>query len=99
MIKEKINNWIKESLGREDFTLVHPKILEHGDYSVIVSDKTANDDFEILNNKKPNFIERINLALPRFINLHLSKEFFKESLKEIIDKGYKQVKGDSYSIV
>ena len=87
MIKDKINNWIKESLGQEDLALVHPKILEHGDYSVIVSDKTANQDFEILKKNKSEFIESVDFAPPRFINLHLSKEFFKNSLKEIIEKG------------
>ncbi len=86
MIKDKLNNWIKESLGREDFVLAHPKLLEHGDYSVIVSDKSAKDDFEILKSKKPDFIDKVDFIPPRFINLRLSKAFFKESLKEIIEK-------------
>lgn len=94
MIKEKLNNWIKESLGREDFVLTHPKILEHGDYAVIVSDKTGNEDFEKLKNNKPEFIEKIDFVAPRFINVHLSKEFFKESLGEIIERGENFGKGE-----
>ncbi|MFZ2484574.1 MAG: arginine--tRNA ligase, partial [Minisyncoccia bacterium] len=87
MIKEKINEWAKQSLGREDFNLTHPKDLSNGDYTLIVSDKTAEEDFGNLNKSQPEFISKIELVKPRFINIYLSKEFFKESLGEIIKEG------------
>ncbi len=81
-----IKDKIEKILGRE-VVLVHPKSLDNGDYTLIADAKTAQEDFEKLNQNKPDSIERVELANSRFINLYLSKEFFKESLGEIIEKG------------
>lgn len=82
MIKEEIS----KILGRE-VTLVHPKDFRNGDYTLIADENTAEADFKKLEANKPAEIERIEFAKPRFINFFLSKEFFKKSLGEIIEKG------------
>ena len=86
-IKQKIEDWIKENLDREDgFALMHPKDFKNGDYTLIVSENTAEDDFNLLSKNKIKEVENITLVKPRFINFYLSKEFFAESVKEILDK-------------
>ncbi len=95
-MKEKLHNCIKEalkSLGIEsgDFSVEHPTDLKMGDYSTNVGIKTgkAKEIFEALRQAQGNFnfIEKIEIAGPGFINFYLSKEFFKKSLGEIIEKG------------
>lgn len=85
-MREKLKNSIEEILGRE-VTLVHPKDLKNGDYSLIVDTETAEEDFQKLESSKLEYVERIEFVKPRFINIYLSKDFFKKSLGEIIEKG------------
>ena len=96
MIKEKIDNLIKEallSLGIEagGFIVEHPTDLKMGDYSANVGIKTgkAHEIYTALRQAQGDFdfIEKIEIAEPGFINFYLSKEFFKQSLGEIIEKG------------
>ena len=99
MIKEKI----EQILGRK-VVLVHPKDLRNGDYTLIADVETAEEDFNKLEANKPDFIERIefvkpsstsaSLGGPRFINFYLSKKFFANSLKNIIEKGNSFGKGE-----
>ncbi len=77
---------IEKILGRE-VNLVHPKDFRNGDYTLIADESTAEEDFQKLEKNKLAYISKIEFIKPRFINFYLSKEFFKESLKEIIDKG------------
>ena len=90
-IQEKIKDWIKETLEiEEDFVLAHPKDLKNGDYSFFVPPKpvakedTLEDIVKILSGNKIPEIERIE-AVGNFINFYLSKDFFVESVKEIIE--------------
>ena len=76
---------IEKIIGRE-INLVHPKDLRNGDYTLIVDEKTAEEDFQKLEKNKPAYISKIEFIKPRFINIYLSKEFFGESLREIIEK-------------
>lgn len=90
MIKEKIEEWARKTLGRNsDFTLVRPKDFKNGDFSLIVPDTTSEKDFKSLDKNKIAEISKIDFIKPRFINFYLSKEFFKNSLGEIIKKGDK----------
>ncbi len=89
MIKAKI----EEILGRK-VTLVHPKLLSHGDYTLIADVETAEEDFKKLEASKLEEIEHIEFVKPRFINFHLSKKFFAESLQEIVKKGDEFGKGE-----
>jgi len=87
-IQEKIKKWIKETLKIEnDFVLAHPKDIKNGDYS-FVSLENSEEDLERLNENKLKEIEKIE-AIGKFINFYLSKQFFADSVKEILDKGEK----------
>lgn len=93
-IKDKIKKLINETLKsvgveQAEFVVEHPTDLKMGDYSTNVGIKTGKAK-EILTHLEvglPSVVERVELAGPGFINFYLSKEFFKESLQEIIDKG------------
>ncbi len=88
-MKEKIEKLIKEASGIDNFSVEHPSDSRMGDYSTNAGIKTgkAKEILEYLNAHKPEFIEKIELAGPGFINFYLSKEFFQKSLGEIINKG------------
>lgn len=100
MIKEKLQNSIKEALGplgikAEDVFFEHPTGFDHGDYStniaMILSKELKTKPTEIaenilkeINKNKPEEIEKIEIAGPGFINFYLSKKFFVESLGQIL---------------
>ncbi|MFA6269768.1 MAG: arginine--tRNA ligase [Candidatus Paceibacterota bacterium] len=91
-IQEKIKKWIKETLEIEgDFVLAHPKDLKNGDYSFFATSKlsakasTPEEAVNILNENKIPEIEKIEVV-GKFINFYLSKGFFVDSVKEILDK-------------
>src|SRR3989344_4376248 len=94
MVKQDIEEAIRKALELLDiedakFIVEHPTDLKMGDYSTNAGIKTgkAKELFDHLETKFPSGVERVELAGPGFINFYLSKEFFKESLEEIIDKG------------
>src|SRR3989344_3670461 len=93
-MKEKLENLIREALNFlnievKDFVVEHPTDLKMGDYSTNVGIKTgkAKEIFALLAVVPPSGVERVELAGPGFINFYLTKEFFKKSLEEIIEKG------------
>src|SRR3989344_6954609 len=101
-MKEKLTNLIKEALKSldlrvDDFVVEHPVDLKMGDYSTNVGIKTdkAKEIFTHLEVEPPSGVERVELAGPGFINFYLTKEFFKKSLVEIIEKGDKFGKNES----
>lgn len=93
---EKLKKSIEKALESLDikvgeFSLEHPTDLKNGDYSTNVAIKYGNKEKikEFLEKNKPKGVEKIELAGPGFINFYLSKEFFKESIGEIIkDKNF-----------
>jgi arginyl-tRNA synthetase len=94
---EKSINEALENLGIESrgFVVEHPD-LKMGDYSTNVAIKHGRKEeiWSYLNKNKPEWIQKIELAGPGFINFTLSKEFFKKSLGEIIDKEESFGKGE-----
>jgi len=93
-MKQTIENLVKEALWTlgvhaEEILVEHPGDLSHGDYSTNAGIKFGHKEeiLKYLNENKPKEIERIELAGPGFINFCLSKDFFKQSLGEIIQKG------------
>src|SRR3989344_2329430 len=89
--KDKIKNLIQEALksvGITDaqFSIEHPTDLKMGDYSTNAGIKTgkAKEIYEHLAVQPPSWLEKVELAGPGFINFYLSKEFYRESLKEIM---------------
>ncbi len=93
-MQEKIKNLIQEALksvGVEpgDFVVEHPTDLKMGDYSTNVGIKYKDKKEEILRYIEVNLpeeIEKVELAGPGFINLYLSKDFFKRSLELITEQ-------------
>ncbi len=94
-IKAKIENWVRETLGRSEcFSLVHPKDLKNGDFTLIINGDGAKADFDKLEQSLrqaqgdfSNVIGKIEFVAPRFINIYLSESFFAESIGEINEKG------------
>ncbi len=88
-IKEKIEQWVKETLEMESVVLVHPKEIEKGDFALILpplSIRGGEGVIEKLEKNKLPEIEKIELANERFINIFLSKHFFADSIIEINKK-------------
>jgi len=99
-MKQELENLISDaikSLGIESkgFLVEHP-MLSMGDYSTNVAIKHGRKEeiFAYLDAHKPEGVESVELAGPGFINFHLSKEFFKNSLEEIIEAGESFGKGE-----
>ncbi|MDP3875147.1 MAG: arginine--tRNA ligase, partial [bacterium] len=94
-MRKRLQNLIKEALkslnlGSVDFVVEHPTDLKFGDYSFHLKgkDHLLHQDIVVhLNSNKPSYVEKVMGAGGGFINFYLSKEFFKESLGEIIEKG------------
>ncbi len=100
MIQEKIKNLIQETLknfGIEDTEIIleHPADLKMGDYSTNIAmvlakrQKTnpkvlAEKIVEEINKNLPKEVSKVEAAGAGFINFYLAKEFFAESVKEII---------------
>lgn len=83
-IKQKIEKWAGEVLGEKThFTLVHPKEIKNGDFTIIINDERAKDCFDELEKNKITEIENLVFVSPRFINIFLSKDFFATSIDEI----------------
>ena len=88
-IQEKIKEWIKETLKiQKDFVLAHPKDIKNGDYSFFAASENPKEYLEKLEKNKLKEIERIEMV-GKFINFYLSKDFFAESVKDILDSGDK----------
>jgi arginyl-tRNA synthetase len=86
-----------ESKGREEIVVEHPIDLKNGDFTTNAALVTARQFkrapqeiadllIDFLRTHKPEEIEKIEMAGPGFINFYLSKEFYKSSISEIIEK-------------
>ncbi|MDZ4205668.1 MAG: arginine--tRNA ligase, partial [Patescibacteria group bacterium] len=104
-MRKRLQNLIKEALkslnlGSVDFVVEHPTDLKFGDYSFHLKgkDHLLHQDIVVhLNSNKPSYVEKVMGAGGGFINFYLSKEFFKESLGEIIEKGDEFGKNENLS--
>ncbi len=109
-IKQKIEKWVKEVLGKNELVLVHPKEIQNGDYSFFLappklsvkeshSPKTEDDmkdakgAAEILEKNKISEVEKVEAVGP-FVNIFLSKQFFANSVSEVVEKGEEYGKSD-----
>lgn len=102
MIDEKIKKFIKETLMSatvyiDKIDLEHPMNFANGDYStnvaMIYAKKIGENPIEFakklakeLTKNKPKEIEKIEIAGNGFINFYLSKDFFVDSVKEVLKK-------------
>ncbi len=99
-MKEILAQSIKDALKSlgieaESIVLEHPAELAHGDYSTsaaLAYAKAAQTNPRALAEKivtelsrfNLDMVEKIEIAGPGFINFHLSKEFFIESIRDIL---------------
>jgi len=84
MLKEKVIEILKESLGKEA-NLEHPSNPEFGDYSTNVALKEKINPDEIIKKlEKNSFFAKVEKAGPGFINLTLSQESFLNELNQIL---------------
>jgi len=78
-----------------DFVVEKPQIKEHGDYSTNIAfqiSRTTNQkpgkiaETLITYLELPNFIEKVSIEKPGFINFSLSLEWLQQQIRSIIDK-------------
>jgi arginyl-tRNA synthetase len=102
-VKNKLAKLIVESLSElglepTDFVVEHPADLAHGDYStnvaLVLSKKVDQAPKELAEKiastveaRLPQFVEKVEVAGPGFINFHLTRDFFKKSVEEIVESG------------
>jgi len=95
-IKNLINNILK-NLNVEDvnFSIEHPEDFKNGDYStnvaMVCAKKMGKNPKELAELLKTEIekdlsteIEKVEVAGPGFINFYLSREFFADSIKDIL---------------
>jgi arginyl-tRNA synthetase len=94
-VKKAITRALREfGIESPDVSFEHPDDLSHGDYSTNVALRyakelktkpaaLANAVVEKLKVESVKFIEKTEIAGAGFINFHLSKEFFADSVKEV----------------
>ncbi len=89
-----------------EITLEHPADLTHGDYSCNVAmrlskglGKSPRELAEEIVSKLPEieWVDRVEIAGPGFINFHLSEEFFEHSVAEALERGGEWGKSDALS--
>ncbi len=98
MIKQELQKQIARILNipEPEIHLEHPENFSHGDFScniALVKAKEVGENpnslakkyVEKLSASKLNDISKIEVAGPGFINFHLSREFFADSIKEITE--------------
>ncbi|MBI4086822.1 arginine--tRNA ligase [Candidatus Kaiserbacteria bacterium] len=101
-MQERIRKAITEALetlgmSGVDFSVEHPGELEHGDYAsnvaMVVAKQAGENPRECalrilaeLEKHKPAEVEKVEIAGPGFINFHLSRTFFSDQVKEVLDK-------------
>ena len=94
VIKDNLKSLVKKALiatGVENavFNIENPNDFKLGDFSTNVAIKyreKKDDIFSYIKENKLPEIERVEMVGPGFINFYLSKEFFRKSLGEIIEK-------------
>lgn len=97
---QKIIEELLSELGIENpnVSFEHPTELSHGDYSTNAAMAYAKElkqnpralaekIKEYIENQKPETVEKIEIAGPGFINFYLSKQFFVDNVKAILQEG------------
>ncbi len=95
MIRQELKKLIQKSLDREaDIIIETPVQSSHGDYSSnIALIMGGNDPFRFAQEMRekmgrPEFLDKIEIAKPGFINFFLSPDFLQEKIEEVLEKGF-----------
>ena len=114
VIREAINDVLEElGFSGADFSVEHPTELSHGDYATNVAMAVANkagqnprqlaDTIVGKLEGQIEYVDKIDVAGPGFINFHLSRDFFtKESLRvveESEDWGKNNLYKDKFALI
>ena len=98
MLKNSVGGALKKlSLPESDVHLEHPADLAYGDYSTnaaMVGARQAQQNpkelaekiVRVIARNKPDEVEKIEIGGSGFINFSLSRDFFANSIQEILDK-------------
>ncbi len=105
MIEETIKQAVEKALKNLGFEAVsvhleHPGEISHGDYAtnvaLVLAKQAGKNPREVaeavvaeLSKELPDGVTRIDIAGPGFINFHLARDFFAQSVKAIVE-------GDSF---
>jgi arginyl-tRNA synthetase len=103
LVRDSLKNL---GIDSPEFSIEHPEQLSNGDYSTSAAlayskelgkspREIAEEIKKFIEINKTDDIERVEIAGPGFINFYLSKDFFRKSLEEIIDKGNNFGKGNT----
>src|SRR5437763_1638780 len=97
MIKDEVKKIIEKTVKKAGFELLEfsvekPKDVSHGDYSsniaLALSKKLGKNPMEvaqkITGGIKNDLFEKIEVALPGFINFYLKPEIFNENIRQIL---------------
>ncbi|MCW9054844.1 MAG: arginine--tRNA ligase [Candidatus Pacebacteria bacterium] len=101
MIEEKLINLVRSALTElgieaEDIKLEHPADLFHGDFScnaamVLAKEarksprELAEEIVRYIEENKPSEVEKVAVAGPGFINFDLSREFFIQNVRDVLE--------------
>jgi arginyl-tRNA synthetase len=108
LVKKTIIEVTKEiEPGFENFSIEFPANISFGDYSsnvaMVLAKKVgknpkvlAGEIVEKIKENKPDFLEKVEVAGPGFINFYLSNKYFSQVLKEILEKEEDFGKNDKY---
>ncbi len=90
-----------------DFTIEHPKLLDHGDYACNVamvlgkqvgqSPRQIAEALKIALDAQIEYVDRIDIAGPGFLNFYLSRDFFAAEAARAIGAGAEWGKSDVWS--
>lgn len=99
-IRKELENLIQKALKNigvsvPEVTLEYPAEISHGDFAtnvaLIVGKQAKNNPHELaekikleIEKNKPDFVEKIEIAGPGFINFFLSKEFFANGVSKVL---------------
>ncbi len=100
MVEKILNESVKKAVSDAGFFVSdvyfeHPSNLEHGDYSTNVAFELSKSEKknprEIAEKiisifEKPGQIEKVEIAGPGFINFYLNRTFFRDAVRDILNK-------------
>jgi arginyl-tRNA synthetase len=95
-----------QTLGLEvaEVTFEHPATIAHGDYAtnvaLVLAKKEGKNPRELAEKivqafVKPDAVLKVEVAGPGFINIFLSRTFFRQSIQEVLEQGRKWGANDS----
>jgi arginyl-tRNA synthetase len=108
VIKEAISDALQSlNFPEADFAVEHPKELSHGDYACNVAmvlgkqvgqaPKAVAEQLLLALTDQIEYVERIEIAGPGFLNFHLSRDFFSAELARAVGKGEEWGKNDAWA--